>query len=97
MPDSASCFDHIMELPNLGLCCLAENLDGGHEVRILDLVKHRKHVCAAVPKPRTLPRKRCFARSASFADVMAVTHAPGCYKLCATPAIRGYRRTAPRT
>ena len=44
MPDSASCFDHIMELPNLGLCCLAGNLDGGHEVRILDLVKHRKHV-----------------------------------------------------
>src|SRR5213594_901213 len=48
MPDSASCFDHIMELPNLGLCCLAGNLDGGHEVRILDLVKHRKHVAEAL-------------------------------------------------
>ena len=50
MPDSASCFDHIMELPNLGLCCLAGNLDGGHEVRILDLVKHRKHVAEALER-----------------------------------------------
>jgi anaerobic magnesium-protoporphyrin IX monomethyl ester cyclase len=48
MPDSASCFDHIMELPNLGLCCLAGNLDAGHEVRILDLVKHRKRAAQAL-------------------------------------------------
>jgi len=50
MPDSASCFDHIMELPNLGLCCLAGNLDGGHEVRILDLVKHRRHAARALER-----------------------------------------------
>ena len=50
MPDSASCFDHIMELPNLGLCCLAGNLDGGHEVRILDLVKHRRRAAAALER-----------------------------------------------
>jgi len=50
MPDSASCFDHIMELPNLGLCCLAGNLDGGHEVRILDLVKHRRHAALALER-----------------------------------------------
>ena len=48
MPDSASCFDHMMELPNLALCCLAGNLDGRHEVRILDLVKHRRHAAAAL-------------------------------------------------
>ena len=48
MPDSASCFDHIMELPNLALCCLAGNLEGRHEVRILDLVKHRKRAAQAL-------------------------------------------------
>src|SRR5262245_56760636 len=52
MPDSASCFDHIMELPNLALCSLAGNLEGGHEVRILDLVKHRRR--AAEVLERTL-------------------------------------------
>ena len=50
MPDSASCFDHIMELPNLGLCCLAGNLDGHHEVRILDLVKHRRRAAQALER-----------------------------------------------
>ena len=50
MPDSASCFDHIMELPNLGLCCLAGNLDGRHEVRILDLVNHRRSAAQAVER-----------------------------------------------
>jgi radical SAM superfamily enzyme YgiQ (UPF0313 family) len=50
MPDSASCFDHIMELPNLGLCCLAGNLDGGHEVRILDLVKHRRRAAQVLER-----------------------------------------------
>lgn len=48
MPDSASCFDHMMELPNLALCCLAGNLEGRHEVRILDLVKHRRQAAAAL-------------------------------------------------
>ncbi|MCI0655451.1 MAG: cobalamin-dependent protein, partial [Acidobacteria bacterium] len=50
MPDSASCFDHIMELPNLALCCLAGNLDGSHEVRILDLVKHRRRAGEALER-----------------------------------------------
>ncbi len=50
MPDSASCFDHIMELPNLALCCLAGNLDGRHEVRILDLVKHRRRAAQALER-----------------------------------------------
>ena len=50
MPDSASCFDHIMELPNLALCCLAGNLDGHHEVRILDLVKHRRRAARALER-----------------------------------------------
>ncbi len=48
MPDSASCFDHMMELPNLGLCCLAGNLEAGHEARILDLVRHRRRAAQAV-------------------------------------------------
>ncbi len=50
MPDSASCFDHIMELPNLALCCLAGNLEGRHEVRILDLVRHRRRAARAVER-----------------------------------------------
>jgi anaerobic magnesium-protoporphyrin IX monomethyl ester cyclase len=50
MPDSASCFDHIMELPNLALCCLAGNLEGRHEVRILDLVKHRRRAAQALER-----------------------------------------------
>jgi radical SAM superfamily enzyme YgiQ (UPF0313 family) len=50
MPDSASCFDHMMELPNLGLCCLAGNLQGRHEVRILDLVKHRRRAAQALER-----------------------------------------------
>ncbi|PYQ14663.1 MAG: B12-binding domain-containing radical SAM protein [Acidobacteria bacterium] len=50
MPDSASCFDHIMELPNLALCCLAGNLEGLHEVRILDLVKHRRVAAQALER-----------------------------------------------
>jgi len=50
MPDSASCFDHIMELPNLALCSLAGNLDGRHGVRILDLVKHRRHAAQALER-----------------------------------------------
>ena len=50
MPDSASCFDHIMELPNLALCSLAGNLDGRHEVRILDLVKHRRRAAQEVER-----------------------------------------------
>jgi radical SAM superfamily enzyme YgiQ (UPF0313 family) len=48
MPDSASCFDHMMELPNLGLCCLAGSLEGSHDVRILDLVRHRRRAARAV-------------------------------------------------
>ncbi|HEY3174892.1 MAG TPA: radical SAM protein [Candidatus Polarisedimenticolia bacterium] len=48
MPDSASCFDHMMELPNLALCSLAGNLDGRHDVRILDLVKHRRRAAIAL-------------------------------------------------
>ena len=50
MPDSASCFDHMMELPNLGLCCLAGNLERRHEVRILDLVKHRRRAAQALER-----------------------------------------------
>jgi radical SAM superfamily enzyme YgiQ (UPF0313 family) len=50
MPDSASCFDHIMELPNLGLCCLAGNLEERHRVRILDLVKHRRSAARALER-----------------------------------------------
>src|SRR5437867_9906003 len=50
MPDSASCFDHIMELPNLALCSLAGNLDNRHRVRILDLVKHRRRAAQAVER-----------------------------------------------
>ena len=50
MPDSASCFDHIMELPNLALCSLAGNLEGRHDVRILDLVKHRRRAAQAVER-----------------------------------------------
>jgi radical SAM superfamily enzyme YgiQ (UPF0313 family) len=37
MPDSASCFDGVMDMPNLGLCSLAGNLDGC-TTRVVDLV-----------------------------------------------------------
>ena len=37
MPDSASCFDGVMDMPNLGICSLAGNLDGC-QTRVVDLV-----------------------------------------------------------
>ena len=39
MPDAASCFDEIMQVPNLGLCSIAAHLQG-HDTKVLDLIIH---------------------------------------------------------
>ena len=39
MPDAASCFDEIMQVPNLGLCSIAAHLPE-HETKVLDLILH---------------------------------------------------------
>jgi len=43
MPDTTSCFDHIMEVPSLGVCSIAGNLEDC-EVKVLDLILHKKHI-----------------------------------------------------
>jgi radical SAM superfamily enzyme YgiQ (UPF0313 family) len=49
MPDTTSCFDHIMEVPNLGICSIAGNLEGC-EVKVLDLILHKKKITAFIEK-----------------------------------------------
>ncbi len=49
MPDATSCFDHIMEVPNLGICSIAGNLEGC-DVKVLDLVLHKKKITAFIEK-----------------------------------------------
>lgn len=45
MPDKASCFDRVMDIPNLGLCSLAGNIeDLTTDIRILDLGLHQKQI-----------------------------------------------------
>jgi radical SAM superfamily enzyme YgiQ (UPF0313 family) len=39
MPDAASCFDEVMQVPNLGLCSIAAHLEG-HDTKVLDLIIH---------------------------------------------------------
>jgi radical SAM superfamily enzyme YgiQ (UPF0313 family) len=48
MPDVAPVIMHesAFHMPNLGIASLAANLDGRHEVRIIDLIRKRRHVGA---------------------------------------------------
>lgn len=39
MPDAASCFEEVMQVPNLGLCSIAAHLPE-HETKVLDLIIH---------------------------------------------------------
>ena len=39
MPDAASCWDEVMQVPNLGLCSIAAHLPE-HETKVLDLIIH---------------------------------------------------------
>lgn len=43
MPDAASCFEEIMQVPNLGLCSIAAHLPE-HETKVLDLIIHYRRV-----------------------------------------------------
>ncbi len=43
MPDTVSALDAVMQVPNLGLCSIAGNLEG-HTVRIVDLVFQNRNI-----------------------------------------------------
>jgi anaerobic magnesium-protoporphyrin IX monomethyl ester cyclase len=43
MPDTASCFDRVMKMPNLGICSVAGSMPADVDVRIIDLtLKNQK-------------------------------------------------------
>ncbi|HET6266649.1 MAG TPA: radical SAM protein [Acidobacteriota bacterium] len=48
MPDNASCFDHVMRIPNLGLCSVAGSLPKEVDVRIIDLVVKNKRISKTI-------------------------------------------------
>jgi len=51
MPDKASCFDRLIDMPNLGLCSIAGNVeDLTNHIRILDLSLHRKNIARIVER-----------------------------------------------
>ena len=51
MPDKASCFDRLIDMPNLGLCSIAGNVeDLTNHIRILDLSLHRKSIARIVER-----------------------------------------------
>jgi anaerobic magnesium-protoporphyrin IX monomethyl ester cyclase len=47
MPDTISALDAVMQIPNLGICSIAGNLEG-HTVRVVDLVFHNRNICRYV-------------------------------------------------
>jgi radical SAM superfamily enzyme YgiQ (UPF0313 family) len=49
MPDSASCFDGVADMPNLGLCSLAGNLKGC-TTRVVDLVIPKRNLARIVER-----------------------------------------------
>lgn len=51
MPDKASCFDRLIDMPNLGICSIAGNVeDLTNHIRILDLSLHRKNIARIVER-----------------------------------------------
>ncbi|MBN1834893.1 MAG: cobalamin-dependent protein, partial [Spirochaetales bacterium] len=51
MPDKASCFDRLLDIPNLGLCSIAGNIeDLTTNIRILDLAIRRKNIARIVER-----------------------------------------------
>ncbi|HEX9636094.1 MAG TPA: radical SAM protein [Acidobacteriota bacterium] len=49
MPDSASCFDGVMDMPNLGVCSLAGNLEDC-QTRVVDLVIPKRRLTAILAR-----------------------------------------------
>jgi anaerobic magnesium-protoporphyrin IX monomethyl ester cyclase len=55
MPDKASCFDRLLDIPNLGLCSIAGNIeDLTTDIRILDLSIHRRNIAKIVERELSL-------------------------------------------
>lgn len=55
MPDKASCFDRLLDIPNLGLCSIAGNIDDlTTDIRILDLSIRRKNITRVVEQELAL-------------------------------------------
>ncbi|MCI0602225.1 B12-binding domain-containing radical SAM protein [bacterium] len=44
MPDTASCFDRVMKMPNLGLCSVAGSLPPDVDVKIIDFTLQNKRI-----------------------------------------------------
>ncbi len=50
MPDTASCFDRVMKMPNLGLCSVAGSLPSDVEVKIIDLTLSNQRIGQTIEK-----------------------------------------------
>jgi radical SAM superfamily enzyme YgiQ (UPF0313 family) len=50
MPDTASCFDRVMKMPNLGLCSVAGSLPPDVEVKIIDLTLQNQRIGRTLEK-----------------------------------------------
>ena len=50
MPDTASCFDRVMKMPNLGLCSVAGSLPKDVEVKIIDLTLQNQRIGRTLEK-----------------------------------------------
>jgi radical SAM superfamily enzyme YgiQ (UPF0313 family) len=50
MPDTASCFDRVMKMPNLGLCSVAGSLPADVEVKIIDLTLQNQRIGRTLEK-----------------------------------------------
>jgi len=51
MPDTASCFDRLLDIPNLGLCSIAGNIeDLTSNIRIMDLGVRRRNISRTVAR-----------------------------------------------
>ena len=50
MPDTASCFDRVMKMPNLGLCSVAGSLPEDVDVKIIDLTLQNKRITQTLEK-----------------------------------------------
>jgi len=48
MPDTASCFDRVMKMPNLGICSVAGSLPADVDVKIIDLTLKNKRISTTV-------------------------------------------------
>jgi radical SAM superfamily enzyme YgiQ (UPF0313 family) len=48
MPDTASCFDRVMKMPNLGICSVAGSLPPDVDVKIIDLTLKNQRIARTV-------------------------------------------------